>query len=308
MTNLPPNFLKQAIAMVNKANPPAGYKPKKWTSLKSSNIDGFSYDPKTKELVVGFKGGARYKYSDVPHGVARSLKRSKSPGKALNRRVKKPGFAYQKIAEEFSMTPLAMGFLEEIEKFAMGDMMEYFQKNPKKFDEWKARRQAKDKLKAKKKRERTAGSMLRDRIREGGRPMRKVAGVAKRQTTFDGLKLKLEYDPGDIRTGTSKKTGKVWKKKMKASYGYIPGTRSSLDGEAVDIYLAKSPQPGARIYIVRQVKPDGKPDEDKVMLGFGSADEAQKTYLGHTPRKFFGSMKGVSRRGFEKYLEKEKRV
>lgn len=121
----------------------------------------------------------------------------------------------------------------------------------------------------------------------------KAAGVAKRQATFDGLRLKIEYDPGDIRKGVDKQTGEPWKKEMKASYGYIPGTKG-VDGEAVDVYLPPDAKPDAPVHVVRQVKDDGSHDEDKVMLGCHDASYAKACYEKHTPSKFFGGMKTMS--------------
>lgn len=134
------------------------------------------------------------------------------------------------------------------------------------------------------------------------RALKKHAGAAKRQTTFDGLQLKIEYDPGEIRAGVNKKTGEKWERKMHASYGYIPRTNGH-DGEAVDIYLAKDPKPGAPVVVVHQVKEDGSRDEDKVMLGFESPEAAKAMYLQHVPKHCFGSMTVMDRGELDEYLE-----
>jgi hypothetical protein len=147
---------------------------------------------------------------------------------------------------------------------------------------------------------------LHERIREGARTLQKRAGAAKRQTSYDGFSVKIEYDAGDVRKGVNKKTGEPWEKMMKASYGYIPGT-TGVDGEAVDIYLAPNPVEGAEYYLVRQLKDDGSHDEDKVMVGFSTPAEAKATYLEHTPAKYFGGMETLDRSGFEEYLAKNAR-
>jgi hypothetical protein len=147
---------------------------------------------------------------------------------------------------------------------------------------------------------------LHERIREGARTMQKRAGAAKRQTTLDGFEVKIEYDPGDVRKGVDKKTGEPWQKVMGASYGYIPGT-TGVDGEAVDVYVAPNPVEGAEYYLVKQLKDDGSHDEDKVMVGFEKQNEAQASYLAHTPAKYFGGIQPMSRGEFEEYLAKNAR-
>lgn len=114
----------------------------------------------------------------------------------------------------------------------------------------------------------------------------KVAGKVKRQTTFNGLTIKIEYDKGDIRKG------KTWEKRMKCSYGYIPKTEGE-DGEAVDVYLANEPS-GDKAYVVRQLKHDGSYDEDKVMLGFTSWQDAKDAFFDHIPERYFGAMASTS--------------
>jgi inorganic pyrophosphatase len=143
----------------------------------------------------------------------------------------------------------------------------------------------------------------RRRLPLGKRWLWKKAGVAKRQMAFDGRTIKIEYDVGDTRSGVNKKTGEPWEKVMKAAYGYIPRTKG-VDGEAVDVYLAKDPKPGQSVYVVHQVKEDGSHDEDKCMLGFDSAAAARAAYLAHTPKQFLGSMAELSPEKFAAYLEK----
>jgi len=66
----------------------------------SSNINGFSYDPRAKQLTVTFKGGSTYRYRGVPQATFRSLRRNKSAGKTLNRLVKARDYEYEKIAKK----------------------------------------------------------------------------------------------------------------------------------------------------------------------------------------------------------------
>lgn len=130
----------------------------------------------------------------------------------------------------------------------------------------------------------------------------KLAQRAKRQTSHDGHTIKLEYDAGDTREGVNKKTGKKWSKQMKAGYGYIPKT-TGVDGECVDVYLAKHAIKGAPVFIVRQVTDEGAHDEDKCMMGFDSAAAAKECYLAHTPAKYFGGLRELTPAAFKAYLE-----
>lgn len=123
------------------------------------------------------------------------------------------------------------------------------------------------------------------------RPLRKQAGGSvKKQVTHDGIKLKLEHVPGDTRSGKSR-DGKSWSRKMKAGYGYVAGTGGrGADGEAIDVYYAKSPTLGAKVYKVRQKRRDGGYDEDKYMVGYSDAAAARADFLRHMPSWAFGSM------------------
>jgi len=116
----------------------------------------------------------------------------------------------------------------------------------------------------------------------------KRAGAVKRQKTINGLLMKIELEPGDVRSGVSPE-GKKWEKKMYVAYGHIPKTVGD-DGETVDIYL-KEDGVFDHVYVVRQKKKDGSHDEDKCMVGFDSKDAAKYAYEKHGPEWGFGSLK-----------------
>ncbi len=95
---------------------------------------------------------------------------------------------------------------------------------------------------------------------------------------FEGLDISIEVPAGGYRRGKNKKTGDEWAIKVPAHYGYIKGTHSP-DGEHLDCYLRKNPKKGAKVYVVHQLTVDGsKFDEDKVMLGYSTKDEAIKAF------------------------------
>lgn len=118
---------------------------------------------------------------------------------------------------------------------------------------------------------------------------------------FQGLPISIENDTGSTREGVDAKTGKPWKTVMKYPYGYIRMTEG-VDGDHVDCFIG--PNENAKMaYVIHQVDPDTKKfDEDKVMLGFNSADAAKEAYLQHYDSPdFFGSMSVIP---MDKFKEK----
>lgn len=141
------------------------------------------------------------------------------------------------------------------------------------------------------------------RYYERKRRLSKIAGGAKKQVTWNGVTMKLEYLTGDERSGVNGATGKSWSRTMKDNYGYMPGTYGKgADGEAIDVYFSPKPNDaGARVvYKIRQKKKTGEYDEDKFMVGYASGDEAKKAFLRNMPEWAFDSMTGMSMGNFRK--------
>ena len=63
----------------------------------SNNLKTAEYDIKPKELVVEFKKGGKYSYSDVPLQTVVSLRRAPSKGVYFNKNVAKI-YKYKKIS------------------------------------------------------------------------------------------------------------------------------------------------------------------------------------------------------------------
>lgn len=107
-----------------------------------------------------------------------------------------------------------------------------------------------------------------------------------------GIPIAIENRKGSVRKGVDK-DGKPWRTKMVHPYGYIKGSKGA-DGEEVDAYVGPHEE-ATHAYVVHQRKSDGKGyDEDKVMLGFPSKDDAVKGYLKHyNSDKFLGPVKEV---------------
>lgn len=98
-------------------------------------------------------------------------------------------------------------------------------------------------------------------------------------TTFQGLNIAIENRKGSVREGVDS-DGKPWKTTFKHPYGYIKKTEGK-DGEEIDVYVGPSPDaPDAFVVHQRKLK-DGTHDEDKVMLGWKSEDDAREAYLDH---------------------------
>lgn len=109
-----------------------------------------------------------------------------------------------------------------------------------------------------------------------------------------GLRIVIENPVGSIRRwempdGTEGST------LMHYAYGYVDGV-TGADGDDVDVYLGPELEP-AWVYVVHQQRaPEFTAwDEDKVMLGFASADAARAAYLGqYDDPRFFGGMSTMS--------------
>ena len=64
--------------------------------IKSSNIKSAEYDTETKDLVVEFNSGAKYKYNNVPHQVYTKFRLAESQGKFFTTDIAKQ-YSYNKV-------------------------------------------------------------------------------------------------------------------------------------------------------------------------------------------------------------------
>ena len=73
---------------------------------ESSNIEGFGYDSKKKQLWVAFKGNRVYRYDDVPYEICNELHQAESKGKYLAKNIKNKfeTTGYEKVSEFFLRT------------------------------------------------------------------------------------------------------------------------------------------------------------------------------------------------------------
>lgn len=112
-----------------------------------------------------------------------------------------------------------------------------------------------------------------------------------REVAFSDLLIVIESPKGSTREWADT-DGTRGSTRMKYDYGYVKGTRGA-DGDSVDVYIGPSPD-AQWVYVVhQQSKASGfvEYDEDKVMLGFDSANHARDAYLRqYDDERFFGGM------------------
>ncbi len=122
-----------------------------------------------------------------------------------------------------------------------------------------------------------------------------------------GLHVVIENPAGSIRTWTDA-DGTTGQTVMRWSYGYLDGYEGA-DGEDVDVYVGPELEP-AEVYVVHQRRKgpaDAEQwidyDEDKVMLGWASADAAKAAYLAqYNDPRFFGGMSVFTADDFKQRL------
>jgi hypothetical protein len=100
-----------------------------------------------------------------------------------------------------------------------------------------------------------------------------------------GLALDIETAEGETRRGSG------WEVVMPAHYGEVRGTVSALDGDPVDVFVGPALD-APMAFVVHQKHPGTAAiDEDKVMIGFASAEEAETAYRrAYTAGGFFHGM------------------
>lgn len=115
---------------------------------------------------------------------------------------------------------------------------------------------------------------------------------------FNGLSVNVENPAGTERVGVNDK-GEEWRTKMEYDYGFISSAKGE-GGEGLDVYLGPDEE-SKKVYVVHQNDPEsGEYDEDKVMLGFASKDQAKRIYLNHYDSDdYFGSITTIDFSEFE---------
>lgn len=115
---------------------------------------------------------------------------------------------------------------------------------------------------------------------------------AKRRTHFLGIPLLIEIEAGDKVSGTGDE-GEKWEKTYAIPYGEVERTEGD-DGDPVDVYVGPFADERVPVFVIHQLRKDGSPDEDKIMLGFPGGAEARDAYEMHGPPWGFGSMEQLT--------------
>lgn len=147
-----------------------------------------------------------------------------------------------------------------------------------------------------------------DKVDTNPSEAQKEAGnYQKGHIKIDGYDITIENPKGSVRRGVDA-NGKPWETEMHNTYGYIRGTEG-VDGDHIDVFLSDDPTSG-NVYVVDQVNPEtGDFDEHKVLLSFGSEEEAREAYLSNYEKgwKGLGNITEVSREDLRKWIDSSHR-
>lgn len=158
---------------------------------------------------------------------------------------------------------------------------------------------------------------------------RKKKQIIQTRYRIAGIPIAIEQKKGAVRSGIDP-DGNSWKIKMKHDYGFIPGSKQA-DGMAIDVYVNRlGGESFKNIYIIHQHKIEKLKswpkdvlgihycpvcsqrhdqcfhdyDEDKVMIGFSSLEEAKEAYLSqYDSELFLGPITTMSIEEFKRELE-----
>lgn len=107
---------------------------------------------------------------------------------------------------------------------------------------------------------------------------KRAGNYAKRKIAWRGVQLAIENEAGSVRTFRNP-DGSIGEKRLIYPYGYVCSS-TGADGDEVDCFVG-SDLDAPLVFIVRsQCKHDwSRYDEDKVMIGFASIDDAEAAFL-----------------------------
>lgn len=122
---------------------------------------------------------------------------------------------------------------------------------------------------------------------------RRAGNYRKRKIAWQGLQLAIENEPGSVRTFLNP-DGSIGEKRMVFPYGYVCGS-TGADGDEVDCFVGPDLD-APFVFIVRaRTKGDwDRYDEDKVMIGFASIDDAERVFLAsYDDDRFLGEIESM---------------
>lgn len=100
----------------------------------------------------------------------------------------------------------------------------------------------------------------------------------KGHLSIGDLNIAIENPAGSIRSGVDA-NGQEWSSTMQHHYGYIENTLGA-DGDEIDVFVKNHlDHIPDHAYIIKQLDKDGKFDEQKVIIGAETEEEAKEIYL-----------------------------
>lgn len=131
----------------------------------------------------------------------------------------------------------------------------------------------------------------------------------RQRLTFAGLPVAIEHMGGQVRAWHDPHTDESGATRFRVRYGYFEDTLGS-DGDEIDVFLGPWEDAG-QVYVITQMKaPDfDRVDEEKVMVGFASEEEARAMYLLHyNNERFLGKITPMSLDEFKARLARGGRI
>lgn len=134
----------------------------------------------------------------------------------------------------------------------------------------------------------------------------KADGPVKQKFVIHGVDIHIENPKGTHREWYDRKTGESGANKMHHAYGFIPGAKAA-DGDSLDVFVGPD-RKSDQVFVInqRQMKDGRRFDEHKVMMGFGSEEDARAAYLMHYNEKgpkLLGSLVVWSVERFKRWLD-----
>lgn len=127
-------------------------------------------------------------------------------------------------------------------------------------------------------------------LHEPTQSQKEAGNYAKRKIPWKGMEISIENEAGSFRRGTNR-SGKSWEQRMSYPYGYLRGTEG-VDGDHVDCFIGPNLESPTVHVVHAMVVNDWRTyDEDKVMIGWDSADAAKQAFIdNYSDPRFFGDM------------------
>jgi len=127
-------------------------------------------------------------------------------------------------------------------------------------------------------------------LHEPSQAQKHAGNYAKRKIAWRGMEIAVENEAGSMRRGTNR-DGVSWEQRISHPYGYFRETEG-VDGDHVDCFVGPNlDAPTVFVVHARKINRWDEYDEDKVMVGYNSADDAKHAFLdNYNDPRFFGDM------------------